>query len=322
VGVAHDVGNPLTFWVLPPTCKVLARSTVWSLSDDEKGNPEIQAQMADLDASIREKIGDSIPDKDLNDDIVQIFPDVPDDIFLADDHGEFDPAEPDAAMPEADEYTPEAFDEYLTAEVLLPNMGTITKARVTGRKRDEDGNPIGKRHSNPILDTRSYEVEFADGATDIFTANTIAESMYSRIDGDGHTFLLMSEITDHKSDGTAVTKDDGFDVSDNGQKRPKRTTRGWKLLVAWKDGSSTWVPLKDLKEAYPVEVAEYALVNKLLSEPAFNWWCSKVLRKRDRIIRKVKSRYWDRTHKYGILLPKTVKEALRIERGLIFGRKL
>jgi hypothetical protein len=39
-------------------------------------------------------------------------------------------------MPEADEYTPEAYDEYLTAEVLLPNMGTVTKAKVIGRKRD------------------------------------------------------------------------------------------------------------------------------------------------------------------------------------------
>ena len=56
-------------------------------------------------------------------------------------------------MPEADDYTPEAYDEYLTAEVLLPNMGEITKAKVVGRKRDANGNPIGVRNSNPILDT-------------------------------------------------------------------------------------------------------------------------------------------------------------------------
>jgi len=55
-------------------------------------------------------------------------------------------------------------------------------------------------------------------------------------------------------------------------------TKGWKLLVAWKGGSSTWVPLKDLKESHPVQVAEYALANKLLSEPAFAWWAKKVLR--------------------------------------------
>jgi hypothetical protein len=65
-----------------------------------------------------------------------------------------------------------------------------------------------------------------------------------------------------------------------------------------------------LKHFFPVELAEYALVNKIIEEPAFAWWAKHVLRKRDRIIKKVKLRYWDRTHKYGILLPKSVEEAL------------
>jgi hypothetical protein len=30
--------------------------------------------------------------------------------------------------------------------------------------------------------------------------------------------------------------------------------------------------LKDLKETNPVEVAEDALANKILEEPAFAWW--------------------------------------------------
>jgi hypothetical protein len=222
--------------------------------------------------------------------------------------------EPDASMPEADAYTPEQYDEYLTAEVLLPNMGTVTKAKVIARKRDADGNPVGQRNSNPILDSREYEVQFPDGATDTFTANIIAENLYSQVDGDGYSYVLMSEIIDHKKDGTAVSKDDGFETTKDGQQRPRRTTQGWKLLVTWKDGSSSWEPLKDLKESHPVQVAEYALTNKIVEEPAFAWWVKKVLRKRDRIIRKVKSRYWQRTHKYGVLVPKSVDEALRLDR--------
>ena len=89
-----------------------------------------------------------------------------------------------------------------------------------------------------------------------------------------------------------MPKDDGFEVTNSGQRRPRRMTRGWQLLVSWKDGSTSWVPLKDLKESHPVQVAEYALINKILEEPAFAWWATKVLRKRDRIIKKVKSRYW------------------------------
>jgi hypothetical protein len=31
------------------------------------------------------------------------------------------------------------------------------------------------------------------------------------------------------------------------------------------------LPLKDLKDAYPVQIAEYVAANKIASEPAFNW---------------------------------------------------
>jgi len=134
-------------------------------------------------------------------------------------------------------------------------MGTLTKAKVISRKRDADGNPVGRRHHNPMLDKREYEVEFPDGAVDTFTANLIAENMYSQVDADGRSYALLSEIIDHKSDGSAVRKDDGFETTKDGQVRPRYTTKGWKLLVSWKDGSTSWVPLKDMKDSFPVEVA-------------------------------------------------------------------
>jgi hypothetical protein len=314
IGVAHDVGSPMTFWILPQSCKVLARSTVTPLTEDELKNPEIQGMLAELDISIKSKIGDTLADNEIDNELIGLYPDVPDDVFLPDREDDI-AADQEAEMPEADDYTPEAYDEFLTAEVLLPSMGTVVKAKVVGRKRDADGNPIGKRNANPILDTREYEVEFPDGATDVFTANIIAENLYAQVDEEGNSYAIMHEITDHKKDGTAVSKDDGFITTMSGGTRPRQTTRGWKLLVSWKDGTSSWIALKDLKESNPVEVAEYALANKILEEPAFAWWARHVLRKRERIIRKVKSRrYWDRTHKYGILLPKTVAEALRIDR--------
>ena len=35
--------------------------------------------------------------------------------------------------------------------------------------------------------------------------------------------------------------------------------------------------------------------------------------KRERIVKKVKAKYWRTTHKFGIRLPKNVEEALRID---------
>jgi hypothetical protein len=313
IGVAHDVGSPMTFWVLPASCRVLARSTVFPLTQDELGNPLVKTKLVDLDLSVAEKIGNSV--EDVDDALIGLFPEIPDDIFLPNpEDGDYLPVDGADVAPETDGFTPEEYDEYLTAEVLLPNMGEVTKAKVVGRKRDADGKPVGLRNTNPMLDTRQYEVEFADGATDVFTANLIAENLYSQVDEEGNSYSIMSEIIDHEFDGSAVRKDDGTEVTRDGTTRPRRTTRGWKLLVSWKGGTSSWIPLKDLKESHPVQVAEYALANKILEEPAFNRWARHILKKRDRIIRKVKSRYWERTHKYGVLLPKTVAEALRLDK--------
>ena len=86
------------------------------------------------------------------------------------------------------------------------------------------------------------------------------------------------------------------------------------ILVEWKDRSNDWVPLKDLKKSNPVYLAEYAVANEISDEPDFNWWIKENLRHRDRIISKVKSKYWRTSHKFGIQVPKTVKEAYYIDR--------
>jgi hypothetical protein len=68
---------------------------------------------------------------------------------------------------------------------------------------------------------------------------------------------VLDEIIDHAKDNTAITIADGYTTSYNGNRVPKQTTKGWKLLCQWRDGSSTWVPLVDLKDSNPVELAEY-----------------------------------------------------------------
>ncbi len=57
----------------------------------------------------------------------------------------------------------------------------MVKGHVTACKRDREGNPVGRANDNPILDTRSYIVDFDDGDQTKFTANMIAESLYSHV---------------------------------------------------------------------------------------------------------------------------------------------
>jgi hypothetical protein len=97
----------------------------------------------------------------------------------------------------------------------------------------------------------------------------------------------------------------------------KHSTIGWQVCCQWKDGSTSWENLADLKESHPLETAEYAVTQGIDHEPAFNWWVPHVLKKCDWIISLVckwTTRYLKRTHKCGIEVPKTVKEALDLDR--------
>jgi hypothetical protein len=157
-----------------------------------------------------------------------------------------------------------------------------------------------------------YEVEFDNGDTEAYTANIIAEAIYDAVDDEGYSHTSISEIVDHKCDASALKGDDAYVVK-KGQRVPKRTTKGWKLCVQWSDGSTSWESLKTLKETDPIAVAEYAYRSKLLYEPAFAWWAPYTLKRRDRIIKAVKKRYFWKLQKYGIEMPKTVKRALEID---------
>ena len=219
-------------------------------------------------------------------------------------------------MKEADEtFTPDVYDTYLNMKLAIPQGDSLKPrlARVTKRLKDTNGLPIGLANENPILDTRMYEVQYLDGEKASLAANSIAENLFAQIDDDGNRQVLMDDIIGHRSNDHAVKQQDAFIVTKTGTKRRKETTKGWELLIRWKDGGTDWVALKDIKESYPVQVAEYAVLARISEEPAFAWWASSVLKKCNRIIAKTKSKYWLRTHKFRIEIPKSVVQARQID---------
>jgi hypothetical protein len=301
LGPSRDVGSLMTSKILNDTGNTLYRSTFRALTQDEIDSPIEKTIRDEFDRKIAKVLGDAFNPSDIPEDETPEY-----ELYEDDEVGKVE-------TPDRDDYDEDAIDMYLKAEVTLPIAGEMKTGTVERRKRDSDGNLIGKAHHNPILDTRMYTVRFPDGKEAEYAANIIAENMLSMCDEEGNQYLLMNHIVDHKKEENAVPKKDAF-IWIRGRKYPRKTTKGWKLCVEWKDGTTSWVPLSTLKESNPVEIAEYAVAHELSDEPAFSWWVPYTLKKRDAIISAVNKRYWKRTHKYGIRVPKSVAEAYEIDK--------
>ena len=82
-----------------------------------------------------------------------------------------------------------------------------------------------------------------------YHANNLIENIYNSLDDHGHAKLFLGDIIDHRANENAVLKRDGWVRSSNGASKRVITTKGWDLKILWKDGTSTWIPLKDLKRS-------------------------------------------------------------------------
>jgi hypothetical protein len=111
-----------------------------------------------------------------------------------------------------------------------------------------------------------------------------------------------------------VPKADQYVYTSSGQKRLRKTTVGWSLLIQWADESEAWVLLKDLKESHPCEAVKFAKARGIADAPAFTWWVPYALQKRDIILSKIKARIRKTTHKYGIKAPTSMAHAFVIDR--------
>lgn len=72
----------------------------------------------------------------------------------------------------------------------------------------------------------------------------------SQVDEQVHKQRMIDEIIDHEKSNGAINNQEDF----KGTGRKLQTTKGWKLYIQWNDGSSSWMPLRDTKNGYPVEI--------------------------------------------------------------------
>ena len=122
-------------------------------------------------------------------------------------------------------------------------------------------------------------MEFPDGYKTSMTANCIAENMFSQVDEEGHRHVLMDTIIDTRTDGNQIMPSEAYIELKSGAKRRIETTKGWQVLIQWKNSSTTWNVLKDIKDSYPVQLAEYAIEDGISEQPVFVWWVNFVIKK-------------------------------------------
>lgn len=310
LGPARNEGNEMSQWILNSNGRIVPRRSLRKLTPGELNPTNAdEARKREIFASATsDKFGDSMspPPEPLSDkDFVPYEDDEVEPLTMP----ESDPLDANGCPISEQPY----FDRLIHAELTLPQGEELQNARVVGRHKDSDGNVVGTFNENPILNTIVYDVEFPDGAVRQYAANIIAENMYSQVDSEGFQYELLDSIIDCAKDGNALEKGQEYVVTKRGRQRISHTTAGWKLLVLWKGGGEQWIPLKDLKESNPVEVAEFAKSRGIDDEPAFKWWVPYTLKKRDRIIAAIDSRVRNTTHKYGIEIPRTVQEAKKLD---------
>ena len=117
LGVAHRIGSSLCYWILTATGKVIARTTVQHVTQEDLSDTQKKAQLESFDNSVREFLDNEshrVQPSEENGFLSK-------DIDLSDQDDTTEQAGTNAE--EADDYTPDAYDNYLGAQLLLPQGG-------------------------------------------------------------------------------------------------------------------------------------------------------------------------------------------------------
>jgi len=122
LGIAHRIGNLMSYWILTVTGHVISHTTVQRVTNLELSTDEVKAKCKDHEQQVAERLRDEnhiIPQQDglqlqdWNDFPVEEDPDFID---------EFQNVVSDPKIPEEDEsFSPDIFDDtYLNMEIALP----------------------------------------------------------------------------------------------------------------------------------------------------------------------------------------------------------
>jgi hypothetical protein len=164
LGAAIDIGPAMTRKILKQNGSVMYRSIVRPLTQDEIQSPTEQKEREEFDIAIEEKFGPATNKDDFQNDL-----DYADFVTPAYDCYEDDEVSP-SKMPDIDdikeEHDVDTYDQYVGARVRVPIGDEIRSVKALRCKRELDGTVRGRANANPMLETRTFEIEFPDCRSD------------------------------------------------------------------------------------------------------------------------------------------------------------
>jgi hypothetical protein len=126
LGPAVDIGPAMAAKILKQNGQMVVRSTLRPLTKDEMMKPDMKKKRDDFDVEIESQLGEQIKPEDYIDD-----PDV--EISLLEPYGD-DSKGDEPRMLNIDDFDAETYDQYIGADVTLPQGGSLVSGRVTGQK--------------------------------------------------------------------------------------------------------------------------------------------------------------------------------------------
>jgi hypothetical protein len=253
LGVSHRVGTALCYWVLTRKGSVLLRLTVQNVTELKMHIDENKKLFDDIDIEIKRKMESGAH-------AIELLPNM---LYLEDEPAD----EPDCFndggfVPDVDNV--DRYDEYIRAKLMFDFMGDdVARGRVIKRAKGEDGQPLGTRNVNPILDTRMYTVQLSDGSHCELSANIIAENLYAQVNEQGHQQLIFWEIIGHRTNGEYTNE---MPIKTGSNFHLPKTTKGWEIQVSFCNKSTAWLLMNEVRMSNPIELAEYAVMSRIAKE--------------------------------------------------------
>ena len=154
LGQAHDVGQALCYYILKENGQVIARSSVRKLTTEEINDANEISDRESFTNNIKSNIGT------FDSEYIHIA-------TVDELEEEMAPSqEPEApSLPDQPDTSPDIThgpDPLINAQLIIGRGDRSVIATVKHRKRNADGNLIGRKHQIPVLDSRIYVCKFAD----------------------------------------------------------------------------------------------------------------------------------------------------------------